>query len=192
MRSAIRNAKWKAATVILAAAAWGSPVRADVVYFPNQPSNGGDKPSESVDFTTASIPMGTSGALNGLKYWVLNLSTYNSSNQCFDIETRPDDDSTGDTRIWVYDPSITNYRSLNNNSNASDGPKFSHARIWISPPSNGGRYVSPVISGLNSSYNSLKFIVRITKLPSTTTETQCTVGATYKAKASGNSFVNAT
>jgi len=88
----------------------------------------------------------------------------------------------------VYDQAINDYRSLNNTAN---GSTYASARIWISPPSNGGRYVSPVISPASSAQNTLKFGVSVSKMNSTTTETQCTTGSTYKAKASGNTFVNA-
>jgi hypothetical protein len=168
-----------------------SPVRADIStyvsrYFPNQPAGAGDNQSEDIDFTTASIATGSSGALSGNKFMVLNLATYNSHAQCFDIFTSGD--GTGDTRIWVYDTTINDYRSLNDDGNGL----YSHARIWISPPSNGGRYVSPVISAYSSTYNAMKFNLLIVKMKSSTTETQCTSGSTYKSTSSGNTFVNAT
>lgn len=170
---------------------WASPVRADVNtyvsrYFPNQPAGAGDNQGEDIDFATTSIATGTSGALNGKKYMVLNLATYNSHSQCFDLWTSGD--GSGDTRIWVYDTTINDYRSLNDDGNGL----YSHARIWISPPSNGGRYVSPVISAYSSGYNSMKFNLLVIKMSSSTTEAQCTSGSTYKSTGSGNTFVNAT
>jgi hypothetical protein len=193
MRSVVKDAKWKAAALFLAAGVWTAPARADSWYFPNQPNNSGDLPSEDLDFTTPSVPTGTSGALSGMKYFVLNLATYYSQAQCFDITTS-DTGTGGDTRIWVYDSTINDYRSLNDDAYDPRWPLFSHARIWISPPSNGGRYVSPVISGYSSYYNSMTFAVHVLKLPSTTTEAQCTSGSTYKSIDSGNvnTFINAT
>lgn len=181
-----RSVKTRVAVLALAVTAWAGPLRANSLYFPNQPGNAGDNTSEDIDFASASIPTGTSGALNGKKYWVLNLATYDSKNQCFNISTFGD--PGGDTRIYVYDSTINDYRSLNNTSN---GNAYASARVWISPPSNGGRYVSPVIAAASSGQNSLKFSVSALKMNSTTTETGCTVGSTYKAKASGNTFVNA-
>jgi hypothetical protein len=186
MRSVTATAKTAAAALSVVAMAYAAPLRADSTYFPNQPGNGGDNTLEDIDFASASIPTGSSGALAGKKYYVVNLATYNSKNTCFVITTWGD--PAADTRIWVYDSTINDYRSLNNNYG---GTLQSTARIWIAPPSNGGRYVSPVISGVSSAQNSMQFSVQVQKIKSSTTETQCTVGSTYKAKASGNSFINA-
>jgi hypothetical protein len=186
MRSVTTKTATKVAALSLLVMAYAAPLRADSLYFPNQPNNGGDNTLEDVDFASASIPTGTSGALNGKKYYVVNLATYDSKNTCFNITTWGE--PSADTRIWVYDSTINDYRSLNNNYG---GLVQSSARIWIAPPSNGGRYVSPVISGVSSAQNSMQFSVQVQKLKSTTTESQCTVGSTYKAKASGNTFINA-
>jgi hypothetical protein len=186
MRVGTTTTKAKIAVLGLVVMAWAPPLQANSLYFPNQPGNAGDNTFEDIDFETPSIPTGTSGNLNGKKYWTVNLATYNSKNQCFTITTWAN--GPGDTRIWVYDSAINDYRSLNNTSN---GSVFASARIWISPPSNGGRYVSPVISAASSAHNAMKFGVSVSKSNSTTTETQCTTGSTYKAKASGNTFVNA-
>lgn len=154
-------------------------------YFPNQPANQGDNATEDVDFAASSIPVGQTGALSGLKYWVLDLATYDAKTQCFNITTSG---TGGDTRIWIYDNSINDYRSLNDDSN---GTYYSEVNIWIAPPSNGGRYVSPVISSYSPAYNSMQFKVQIKKRPAATTESACTNGATYKSTNSGNTFVNA-
>lgn len=186
MKSVAITATTKAAVLCLVVIAWAAPLRADSIYFPNQAANGLDSATEDLDFGAPSIPTGTSGALAGKKYWILNLATYNGHNTCFEITTYGD--ATANTRIWVYDPTINDYRSLNNDFNNT---VQSQAHVWIAPPSNAGRYVSPVISGFSSANNSMVFSVNVKKMGSSTTETQCTSGSTYKAKSSGNTFVNA-
>jgi hypothetical protein len=187
MRVVTTTAKTNAVVLSLVVIGWAAPLRADSTYFPNQPGNAGDNTLEDIDFNSASIPTGASGVLFGKKYWVLNLATYDSKNACFSITTWGD--PSADTRIYVYDSTINDYRSLNDDYG---GTRQSTARVWISPPSSGGRYVSPVISGFSSNNNTMLFGVSVAKMNSATTETQCTVGSTYKAKASGNTFVNAT
>lgn len=153
-------------------------------YFPNQPGNGGENLTEDVDFSAASIPVGQTGALSGLKYWVLDLATYDSNAACFTITTWGDQNT--DTRIWIWDNTRNDYRSLNDDF---DGKLTSQANIWIVPPSNGGRYVSPVISSYSSGYNSMQFEVQLQKRIEGTTEANCSNGATYKSTNSGNFFV---
>lgn len=162
-------------------------LKADSLYFPNQPNNEGDNTLEDIDFTSTIIQTGTSGALAGRKYWVLDLATYDGNKQCFTLVTSGP--AGGDTRIWIYDPTINDYRSLNDDA---DGTWYSRANIWIDPPPNGGRYVSPVIAAYHSGYNSMQFFVQIIKRSSATTEAACTSGSTYKSTGSGTVFVNAT
>jgi hypothetical protein len=190
MRVMSRANKRTALALGLVVAGWATSVRADgeSFYFPNQPGGNGDSDGEDIDFQSSSIPTATTGALSGKKYWILNLATYNSQPQCFTIRTLGD--GSGDTRIWIYDFDINDYRSLNDDNSSSD--RYSTANIWISPPANGGQYVSPVISSYSSGYNAMKFSVSIFKLTAATTEAQCTVGSTYKSTTSGTSFINAT
>ena len=170
---------------LLAVSGLNAPARAESLYFPNQPNAGGDNTLEDIDFASTSIPTGTTGALSGNKFVVVNLATYNSKAQCFSIKTAGD--GSGDTRIWVYDSTINDYRSLNDDV---PGSRYAAARVWISPPSNGGRYASPTIASFAPVYNAMKFSIQLQKLTAATTEAQCTSGATYKTTASGNVFVN--
>jgi len=186
MKRIAKTAATRAAMLALLVAGYGPPVRANSGYFPNQPSNGGDTAMAEIDFNATSIPTAASGVLAGRKYWILNLATYDGHNACFDISTQGD--TFDDTRIYVYDGTINDYRSLNDDF---AGTVQSNARVWIEPPSSGGRYVSPVITGYSTSNNSMTFGISVKKLASSTTESGCTAGATYKAKASGNTFVNA-
>lgn len=187
MMTSMRNRAVVAGLCASASFTMAGGLEADSLYFPNQPNNEGDNSLEDIDFASAIIQTGTSGALSGMKYWVLDLATYNSNKQCFTIVTSGP--AGGDTRIWVYDSSINDYRSLNDDAN---GTYYSQANIWISPPSNGGRYVSPVISAYSPAYNGMQFFVQIIKRKSATTEAACTSGSTYKSTGSGTTFVNAT
>jgi len=186
MKSVTTRSTTSVAALALVAMAYAAPLRADSIYFPNQPGNAGDNTNEDVDFNSASIPTMATGALAGRKYWTLNLATYNSHNTCFAITTFGD--PSADTRIYVYDSTINDYRSLNDDYNNT---LQSQAHVWIAPPSNGGRYVSPIITGFSTNNNTMQFSVSVGKMNSSTTETGCTIGATYKAKATGNTFVNA-
>jgi hypothetical protein len=54
------------------------------------------------------------------------------------------------------------------------------ARVWIKPPNGTYQYATLYVTGYSPGYNSMQFTLQIWKLPSSTTEAQCTQGATYK------------
>jgi hypothetical protein len=163
------------------------PARADGESFSsfNNQGNNGDKYMTTVNFNSTDIPVGVSGALNGKKYWGVSLGTYSGTAQCFSIETF----GSGDTRIWVYDAGINDYRTLNNTAN---GSALAAARVWLKPATGGTQLANPVITATS---NSLVFSATVTKVISATSEAACTVGSTYvKSTSAGTTtikFVNA-
>lgn len=159
---------------------------ADMTFFVNQ-TGGVDVANRDIDFTTPSVPLGTSGVTSGLKTWVLDLSTNSNKSQCFQIWTAGD--GNDDTRIWAYDSTINDYRSLNDDSN---GTLYSAVNVWIVPRTNQYEYASVIVTGYNSNYNSMQFELIVHKLGSATTEAQCTSGiAALKQVRGVTTFVNA-
>jgi hypothetical protein len=159
---------------------------ADMTYFVNQ-AGGIDVANRDVDFTTPSVVTISTGNLNGFKSWGIHLSTNSNKSQCFQVWTAGD--GTGDTRFWAYDSSINDYRSLNDDSN---GTLYSSANVWVVPNNNTYEYSNFIVTGYSQSYNSMKFELIIHRLPTTTTEAQCTQGSTLKQIRGVQTFVNAT
>jgi len=176
--------------VLVASLVWAAApaARADGESFAsfNNQNNNGDNYLTTVNFNSTDVPVGVSGKLAGKKYWGVSLGTYSGLSQCFYIQTSG---ASGDTRIWVYDASMNDYRSLNNTSN---GSAFAAARVWLKPAAGGIQLANPVITATS---NSLVFNAAVAKVPSATTEAACTVGSTYVATTAGGTttvkFVNA-
>jgi hypothetical protein len=179
--------KARALGLVLGAATFAAShsTLADMTYFVNQ-AGGIDVANREIDFSTASVPTGSWGVTAGLKSWILHLSTNSNKSQCFQIWTAGD--GTGDTRFWAYDSSIGDYRSLNDDSN---GTLYSTANVWVVPGLNTYEYADVLVTSYNSFYNAMKFELIVHKLPTTTTETQCTQGATLKHVQGVVTFVNA-
>jgi len=160
--------------------------RADMTYFVNQISSI-DVANRDVDFTTPSVGTISSGALTGFKYWTLHLATNSGKSQCFQVSTLGD--GTGDTRFWVFDGSINDYRSLNDDSN---GTLYSAANAWLVPSTGSYEYADIIVTGFSQSYNSMKFELDVHKLSTSTTEAQCTQGPTMKHIRGVQTLVNPT
>jgi hypothetical protein len=158
---------------------------AEMTYFVNQ-AGGVDVANREIDFSTASVPIDSGGTTDGLKTWVLNLSTNSNKSQCFQIWTAGD--GTGDTRFWAGDPTTGDLRSLNDDSN---GTLYSTANVWVVPNLNTYEYADLVVTSYSPFYNSMKFELIVHRLPTTTTEAQCTQGATLKKVRGAVTFVNA-
>lgn len=160
--------------------------RADMTYFVNQTSSI-DFSDRNVDFTTSSIPTNGSGVTAGLKMWRVQLATNDGRSQCLELRTAGD--GTGDTRFWVYDSNLGDYRSLNDDSN---GTLYSTARVWLVPPSGVYEYADVYVTGYSSAYNAMKFSVSIWKYSTSMTEAQCTQGSTMKHIRGTQTLVNPT
>jgi hypothetical protein len=185
MTSKRRNRAFYLALGVVAFTA-SNTAMAEMTYFVNQ-AGGIDVANRDIDFTTASVPVGGSGVTAGLKTWTLDLSTNSNKSQCFQIWTAGD--GNDDTRIWAYDSTINDYRSLNDDSN---GTLYSAVNVWIVPRTNQYEYASVIVTGYSSAYNTMQFELIVHKLSSATTEAQCTQGIAALKQVQGvTTFVNA-
>lgn len=185
--TSMRNVRAVGFLIGAATFAGSHSTRADMTYYVNQ-TGSIDVANRDVDFTSPSAPTIPSGPLVGFKSWTLQLATNSNKAACFQVWTGGD--GTGDTRFWVNDPNTGIPQKVNDDSDGTT--LYARANVWVVPPQGTYQYVSLLVTGYSPFYNSMKFELIVHRLPTNTTEAQCTQGSTLKVVQGVFTFVNPT